>query len=112
MCIRDSRTESRMPVEQIKSAAAQHEDHVLRTYAMRTRHNVIKASLVAGLLLAIVGVSVWADAGAAETAPATPSLKKAFETRAQVSSGVALPAGVPEDEFNRGTPRTSVIGFI
>ena len=77
-----------MPVEQIKSAAAQHEDHVPRTYAMRTRHNVIKASLVAGLLLAIVGVSVWSEAGAAETAPATPSLKKAFETRAQVSSAL------------------------
>ena len=101
-----------MTVEPIKSAAAQHEDHVPRTHAMRTSHTVIKASLVAGLLLAIAGVSVWSDAGAAETAPATPSLKKAFETRAQVSSAVALPAGVPEDEFNRGTPRTSVIGFL
>ena len=78
---------------------------------MITGHAVIKRSFVAALLLAIVGVGGWSVTVAADTPVAEPTMKKALETRAQIITPEAI-AGAPEDEFNRGTPRTSVLGFL
>ncbi|MGA6826432.1 mechanosensitive ion channel family protein [Nitrospira sp. NS4] len=78
---------------------------------MITATAVIKRSLVAGLLLVLVGVSGWSVVVAADTPVAGPTMKKALETRAQIITPETI-AGVPEDEFNRGTPRTSVLGFL
>ena len=79
---------------------------------MRTNGEVIKTSLAGGLLIAVFGVTLWGHAGAAETAAEKPTLRKAFETRAQLTTPLVSLAGVPDDEFNRGTPRTSLIGFV
>lgn len=66
---------------------------------------------MAAFLLAIVGASGWSVAVAADTPGAEPTVKKALQTRAQIITPETI-AGVPEDEFNRGTPRTSVLGFL
>ena len=79
---------------------------------MSRTHHLIKNSLLSFLLLATLLVGGWSDAGAADTAGSKPSLKKAFETVAQVTAPAVPMAGVPEDEFNRGTPRTSLLGYL
>lgn len=78
---------------------------------MMTSREMIKRSLAAGFLLAIVGVSGWSLAVAADTAPTQPTMKKALETRAKIITAAEI-AGAPVDEFSRGTPRTSVLGFL
>lgn len=76
---------------------------------MMTSHEVIKRSLAAGLLLATVGVGGWSVA--ADTSVAGPTMKQALETRAKIITAAEI-TGAPVDEFNRGTPRTSVLGFL
>lgn len=78
---------------------------------MRTYHEVIKRSLAAAFLLAIAGISGWSVAVAADAPVAGPTMKKALETRAKIITAAEI-AGAPVDEFNRGTPRTSVLGFL
>jgi len=78
---------------------------------MRTGHEVIKRSLAASLLLAIVGVSGGPFAVAADTPVVGPTMKKALETRTKIITAAEI-AGAPVDEFNRGTPRTSILGFL
>jgi MscS family membrane protein len=79
---------------------------------MHAANVVIRTGLAAGLLLAIVGIAEWPGVATAETSSAEPMLKKALENRAQVVGPVGAIAGAPDDEFDRGTPRTSVIGFL
>jgi MscS family membrane protein len=78
---------------------------------MRTGDEVIKRGLAAGLMLALVGMAGWPGTAAAEPVRSKPTLKEALETRAQVVAPAAV-AGAPEDEFDRGTPKTAVIGFL
>lgn len=78
---------------------------------MGTVNEAIRRSLVAVLLAAIIGISGGPGAVLADTPDAGPTMKKAFETKAQILTSAAI-AGAPEDEFNRGTPKTSVLGFL
>lgn len=78
---------------------------------MHTHDTVIKTSFPAVLLLLIVGASGWC-AAATDTAPAQPTARKALEARAQVKAGSGALPDAPDDEFNRGTPKTSVLGFL
>lgn len=77
---------------------------------MHTGEDVIKTTLTAALFFVAIGVSGWSSS-AAEQPQTGQTLKKALETRTQILTPTAI-AGAPEDEFNRGTPKTSMIGFI
>ncbi len=77
---------------------------------MRASRGMITMTLASSLLVWVLGVDGWSGA-AAETAPADSTIKKAFETRAQLMAPAGS-AGAPEDEFNRGAPRTSLVGFL
>lgn len=64
------------------------------------------------LLFALVSVLGWTDSAVAETVQSEATVKKALQGRAKVAGPSAEVVGAPEDEFSRGTPRTSFIGFL
>ncbi|HKY71701.1 MAG TPA: mechanosensitive ion channel family protein [Nitrospira sp.] len=68
-------------------------------------------------LLLIVAVVIaagvlWDAPLQAEADAAKPSLKEIIEKRSKVSPELEQAAGVPDDPFGRGTPRSSVRGFL
>ena len=66
-------------------------------------------------LVAIVGSvmiafgTLWATPSFAESNP--PTMKEQMERRAKFLAPAPTPAGAPDDEFNRGTPRSTVHGY-
>jgi MscS family membrane protein len=78
---------------------------------MRTGDDMIKTIFVAGLLSATLSIAGWPGTVLAETKSEEPTLKQASERKAQLSQIGKPLAGVPDDEFGRGTPRTSLLGF-
>jgi len=79
---------------------------------MCTRDLVIKTGFAAAVVFATVGIAGWPGVATAQTTPGKPTVKQVLETRAQVMGPVGAVAGAPDDEFDRGTPRTSLIGFL
>lgn len=73
-----------------------------------TRH--VCLVLVVGILV-VVG-AVWNTPLQAESDATTPSLKEIIEKRSKVSPAAEQAAGVPDDPLGRGTPRSSVRGFL
>jgi hypothetical protein len=69
-------------------------------------------------LIGVLGIVValgalWATPVKAESDVANPSLKEMLEKRSKETVAVERPtAAVPEDPFGRGTPRSSVRGFL
>ena len=65
------------------------------------------AAIVGSVMIAFG--TLWAMPSFAESKP--PTLKEQMERRAKFIAPAPAPAGAPDDEFNRGTPRSSVQGY-
>jgi MscS family membrane protein len=78
---------------------------------MKHVERLVRIALMVGVI-AIAGV-VWMAPLAAETDSAKASLKQIMEKSSKNSGDLERPAaGVPDDALGRGTPRSSVRGFL
>jgi len=74
--------------------------------------------LKGGIPLAVIGsvvvmvVVVMMAPVRAESETASPTLKELMERRAKANAGSEAVAGVPDDPLGRGTPRSSVQGYL
>ena len=66
---------------------------------------------VIGATALILGIT-WLTPLGAETESGQPSLKEIIEKRSKVSESERAAVGVPDDPLGRGTPRSSVRGFL
>jgi MscS family membrane protein len=78
---------------------------------MKTFERHLRRILIVGLLVA--ACAVWITPLQAESDAAKPSLKEMIDKRSKPSTEIEqTAAGVPEDPLGRGTPRSSVRGFL
>ena len=75
---------------------------------MSTRGRSRRLATIMGSVLIAFG-TVWATSSFAESDP--PTIKEQMERRAKFLAPAPTPAGAPDDQFNRGTPRSSVHGY-
>lgn len=72
----------------------------------RTLHVAVFAATV------LIWGSFWITPVEAETETAQPSLKEIIEKQSKASESERAAVGVPDDPLGRGTPRSSVRGFL
>lgn len=66
---------------------------------------------VIGSVVLMVGVVMMGPVRA-ESEAAQPTLKELMERKAKTNAGPEAAAGIPDDPFGRGTPRSSVQGYL
>jgi MscS family membrane protein len=78
---------------------------------MNNLQRYLRLTVMVGIILATV--AMWMASVAAEHAADKPSLKQIMEKPAKSSAEVERAApGIPDDPLGRGTPRSSVRGFL
>ena len=78
---------------------------------MKSVKDRVRLVLVVGIIVAVG--AVWNTTLQAESDAAKPSLKEIIEKRSKASPEIGqVAAGIPDDPLGRGTPRSSVRGFL
>jgi len=73
--------------------------------------NGVKPLAVIGSIVVMVGAFMMAPARA-EPQPAQPTLKELMDRKAKADAGAEIVSGAPDDPLGRGTPRSSVQGYL
>jgi MscS family membrane protein len=78
---------------------------------MKSIKDRVRLVLVVGIIVAVG--ALWNTPLQAESDAARPSLKEIIEKRSKASPEIGqVAAGIPDDPLGRGTPRSSVRGFL